>query len=65
MGRKDSSNWNLEELTNAEVYLAIRHLDPDEHARADCEDRRSMIMINILILVLGLVGLLCFYRWSR
>jgi hypothetical protein len=64
MGRKGSSNWNLEELTNAEVYLAIRHLGPDEHARADCEHRRSMIMINILILVLGLVGLLCFYQWS-
>jgi hypothetical protein len=59
MGRNDSSNWNLEELTDAEVFLAILHLDPDDQARDDCGDR-SMLIASILILVLGCIGLFCF-----
>ena len=29
MPRKQEHNWNLEELTDADVYSAIGYLDPD------------------------------------
>jgi hypothetical protein len=29
MAKKQESNWNLETLTDAEVYDAIRYLEPD------------------------------------
>jgi hypothetical protein len=29
MAKKQESNWNLETLTDAEVYAAIRYLEPD------------------------------------
>jgi hypothetical protein len=65
MGRNNSYNLNLKELTDAEVYLAIRYLDPDE-PRDNGDDRRSMTMISILILVLGFVGLFfCLYQCSH
>jgi hypothetical protein len=64
MGRRDSSDWNVEELTDSEVYLSIRHLDPDEQARDDWDDR-SMLIVSILILVVGCIGIFCFYQWLR
>jgi hypothetical protein len=60
MAKKQESNWNLETLTDAEVYAAIRYLEPDPRS-ANGQD--NVICVAILILLLGCLGFL--WLWHR
>jgi|GEM_PF-4261033 len=47
MAKKQESNWNLETLTDAEVYAAIRYLEPDPRS---ANGQNNVVCVAILIL---------------
>jgi hypothetical protein len=38
MARKHESKWNIEDLTDAEIYAAIRYLETDPKSAKDQND---------------------------
>lgn len=66
MRTNDSHDWNMEELTDAEVHAAIRYLDPDDEVnRVSDRSSRSALSVCIVSAVLAFIGLICFYSWSH
>ena len=67
MRRRKESTSNLEELTDTQIYAAIRYLDRDgqEAKRLDAQNdsATSVLVVSILILVVGAIVLGCVYRW--
>lgn len=61
MSKKHESRWNLEELSDADIYNAILYLEPDPQCRKQHEDDIFVICLCIVILLLGLLGLMCLY----
>jgi len=55
MPRKQGSEWNLEELTDADICVVIHYLDPDRILEAKDENNDALVMICfwVLILLLG------------
>jgi hypothetical protein len=64
MPGKNESKGNLEELTDAEIYAAIRYLEPDATSSSNRQDERAnlLICISLFILLLGCVGFMWVYR---
>ena len=64
--RKES---NLEELTDTQIYAAIRYLDRDgQDAKGPDEQNdsaTSVLVVSILVLVVGAIVLGCAYQWAR
>jgi hypothetical protein len=50
MAKKHESKWNIDDLTNAEIYAAIRYLDPHPKSR---HEQNGVTSATILILLLG------------
>jgi hypothetical protein len=66
MQRKHSSDRNLEDITDAEVRLAIRYLEPDEEVSRDSDkSTNSKLAVRIVFLLLGCIALIWFYLWSH
>lgn len=64
MQKENSFNGNLEDLTDTEIYLAIRYLVPDQEGR-DVRDNRSMLTVRVVTLTIGVLGLILFYIRSH
>jgi hypothetical protein len=64
MPRKQESKWNLEDLTDAEIYAAIRYLDPDPIPETNGKNNSIpfVVCVSLLVLLLGCVGFIwiCF-----
>jgi hypothetical protein len=64
-GRKCESNWNIEDLTDDEIYDWIRCLDPDprnvDEVDADDQDKDNGVVICVCLYVL-MAGCLWFCR---
>jgi hypothetical protein len=57
MAKKHESKWNIEELTDPDIYDAIRYLEPDPIRRKQQkEDTAFVICVTVIILLLGCVG---------
>jgi hypothetical protein len=60
-------DWNIDDLTDDEIYDAIRYLDPDPRAEdkqdADDQDKDNSVVICVClyILVLGCLAFVWFY----
>jgi hypothetical protein len=64
MAKKHESNWNIEDLTDAEVYDSIRDLEPDPMWRKQQDDNVAFVIcVSLFILLLGCIGFIWFYRW--
>ena len=62
MAEKYKSNSNLEDLTDYEVYDAIRYLDPDPRgATEDSIDSGVAICVGLWMVVLGCLGFMWLY----
>ena len=66
MGRNDSYDRKIEDLSDAEVLFAIRYLDPDNQVSSASDNRtRSELAVSIVSALLAFIGLICFYLWSH
>ena len=63
MPRKQESEWNLEELTDADICTAIYYLDPESIPETNAENNSALVMICfwVLILLLGCAASLWLY----
>jgi hypothetical protein len=67
MAEKHESNWNVEDLTDAEIYDAIRYLDPNrrdaDELVADDQDKDDGVVICVCLYVLlaGCLSFMWFY----
>lgn len=59
MAKEHKSKWNLEDLTDTEIYDAIRYLEADSKSRnaGDCT-ATFVICVSVVILVLGCLALM-------
>jgi hypothetical protein len=53
MAKKHESKWNIDDLTDAEIYAAIRYLDPNPKSG---DKQNGVISATILILLLGFLA---------
>jgi hypothetical protein len=60
MARKQESNWNLEELTDAEICVVIQYLDPDRIPETNGENNSAALMTGVwvFLMLLGCAGFL-------
>lgn len=57
MRKKHQSKWNVKDLSDADIFDAIRYLDPDLVClKQQKEDTVFVICVTVVILVLGCVG---------
>ena len=70
MARKRESKWNIEYITDGEIYETIRYLEPDsasinkpEVQSTDMLDNDTVfvICVSLLLLLLGCVGFAFLY----
>jgi hypothetical protein len=62
MAKKYESKSNIENLTDAELYAAIRDLDPDRKSATALDDNAIfLICISLWILLLGCLGFIWLY----
>jgi len=56
--------WNIEYLSDPEIYDAIRYLEPDPICRnAQKDDTAFVICVAVIILLLGCLGFV--WLWWR
>jgi len=57
MSKKHESKWNIEDLTDPEIYDAIRYLEPEPICRKqEKDDTAFVICFCVVILLLGCLG---------
>jgi len=57
MAKKHESKWNIEDLTDPDIYDAIRYLEPDPICRNEQKgDSTFVICVTLVILMLGCLG---------
>ncbi len=62
MAKKYESKSNIENLTDAEIYAAIRDLEPDRRSATGLDaDTTFLICISLWILLLGFLGFIWLY----
>jgi hypothetical protein len=62
MAKKYDSKSNIETLTDAEIYAAIRDLEPDRRSATGLDaDTIFLICISLWILLLGFLGFIWLY----
>ena len=62
MAKKYESKSNIENLTDAEIYAAIRDLEPDRRRATELDaDAIFLICISLWILLLGFLGFIWLY----
>lgn len=52
MPRKQKLNWNVEELTDAEISEAIHYLDPDSSREVHGQGSSTLFVVSVCFLVL-------------
>lgn len=64
MQRKQESKWNLEDLTDADVWTTIHYLDPDSIPETNAKTNGTLFLVcfSILVLVSGFSALLSLYH---
>jgi hypothetical protein len=59
------SDWNIEDLTDAEIYGAIRYLEPDprnpNRQDTDDDDKDNGVVICVCLYIALFVGFVCFW----
>jgi hypothetical protein len=62
MAKKHESKWNIEEMTDPDIYDAILYLERDPECRKQHnDDAVSVICFCIVILLLGFLGFMSLY----
>ena len=62
MAKKYESKWNIEDLTDPEIYEAIRYLEPKQTTVNQQDDETAFVIcFCVVILVLGFLGFMCLY----
>jgi hypothetical protein len=62
MAKKHESKWNIEDLTDREIYDAIRYLEPTSlRGTKESEDSSVVICVSIVMLLLGCFGVILLY----
>ena len=62
MPKKQDSKWNIDELSDPDIYGAIRYLEPDPMRRTQQEDETAFVIgVTIVILLLGCLGFAWLY----
>ena len=62
MAKKYESEWKTEHLSDAEIYAAIRDLEPGPRRETELDDDAIfLICISLLILLLGCLGFVWLY----
>ena len=62
MAKKHESKWNIEEMTDPDVYDAILYLEPDPQYRKQRSDETAFVIcFCVVILLLGLLGFMYLY----
>jgi hypothetical protein len=62
MAKKDEWKWNIEDLTDAEIYDAIRYLEHDRGTGEEEDNDRGVVICVCLYIVL-FVGLTCLWLY--
>ena len=69
VSRKPEPKWNIEEVTDAEVYSAIRYLDGDAPENRDSENRLTkaeIVLFTIcILLIITFSGYLAYFWLYR
>ena len=62
MANKHESKWSVEDLTDPEVYEAIRYLEPISTGQVEkTGDSGLVICVSLLILLLGCLAVMLLY----
>ena len=62
MSKKHESKWNIEEMTDPDIYDAILYLEPDPECRRHQKDDSGFVIgVSIVILLLGGLGFIWLY----
>ena len=62
MAKRHESKWNLENLTDPEIYDAIRYLEPNSTSGIEEKDDSGVVIcISFLIILLGCLGVMLLY----
>ena len=62
MAKRRESKWSIEDLTDPEVYDAIRYLEPNSTSGIEENDDFGLVIcISFLILLLGCLGVMLLY----
>jgi hypothetical protein len=62
MPKKQESKWNIEEFTDAEIYDAIRDLEPEPACPKQLDDSAAFVIcVGLFILILGCIGFIWFH----
>jgi hypothetical protein len=54
-------DWNIEDLTEAEIYNAIRYLEPHTNADETNDDNGVVICVCLYVVLAGCLSFLWFY----
>ena len=62
MSKKHESKWNIEDLSDPDIYDAILYLEPDPECRRQQKDDTGFVIgVSIAILLLGCLGFVWLY----
>ena len=61
MSKKHESKWNIEDLSDLDIYNAIRYLEPDPIFRKQKDETAFVISVTVVILLLGCLGFMWLY----
>jgi hypothetical protein len=62
MAKKPESKWNIEDLTDPEIYEAIRYLEAEQAtANEQNDDTAFVLCFCVVILLLGFLGFMSLY----
>jgi len=61
MAKKHEPKWNIEDITDEEIYEAIRYLEPAPRRKKEQNDEIPVICFCVVILLLGFLGFMCLY----
>jgi hypothetical protein len=62
MANKYESKWNIEDLTDPEIYEAIRYLEPEQTTVNQQNDETGFVIcFCVVIVVLGWLAFTCLY----
>ena len=73
MAERHESKWNIEDLTDPEIYDAIRYLEPGARgtnlapaprsASEERDDAGALVISIIFLILMGGLGFILLYRW--
>ena len=62
MAKKHESKWKIEDLSDPDIYDAIRYLEPEQTVASERNDDTTLVIcFCVVISLLGLLGFMCLY----